>query len=531
MSSVDVHFEDTSTMKRFRYFSNSHNLDSLLSQSRPSFHAPIFLPKTLASHEPSSGNFLNSNRFHTKSACYSVSSLISSIGSSAVCASAAPSSQKLQSLHLYTSGVDKGLFVNLYLLKDQYHGRFQAFSTASSDAFEPPSPPGASGSDEKHGLGNVGIDGIGPTSKQVLEIVGMIRRGENDLASKLNSMNVSLSIASIAQIFQVLNSEKVSALCLFDWIKNSQPISCYGNDICSLVIDNCGRLDDYHAMLHIMNDFRSAGICLTRNAFEFISVSSSKKASVIKVVEVLNEVGGSCRPVGLLSLIEMLSVKGSFKMAEFVMKITERKRSYYNIMIRESCRRRNFGRAIDMLDEMRQVGCDPDSKTYNYILSSLYKNYKSAVATKLFEQMLEMNCSPDEITYEILICYSCKVGNFDFARKLLDSMVLKGIKPRLTSHAAFVKGYFNLRRYKEAYEHVVDSSVKYSCFSNSVYSLLARLYMNEGNVVIAQNILIDMINKGLKPDFAVYTKVLKELSKTGRTGLAEDLSSRFCSLA
>ncbi|XP_048437710.1 pentatricopeptide repeat-containing protein At3g04760, chloroplastic-like [Pyrus x bretschneideri] len=482
-------------MKIFRRFSNPHNLDSLLVQSTPPFHSPIVPPKTLVSHEPSPpGNFSNSNLPHTEAAFSSLSSLISLFGST-------PSSQNSQSL------------LTIYSLKHQCHGRVQPFSTAPSDVFESSSPPGASGSDEGNRFGNVGIDGIRPdeTSNQVLEIIDMIRMGENDLKSKLNSMNVSLSSASITRVFEVLNSEKVPALCFFDWIRDSQPIGSYGNEICSLVIDNCGRVGDYPAMLQILKDFQSEEIRLTQKAFGFIS---SNKASVVKVVEVLNKVGGLCRATGVLSLIEMFSVKGLFEMAEFVMKKTERKRCYYIIMVRETCRRRNFGRAVDMLDEMRLVGCDPDAKTYNYLLSSLCKNYKFAEATKLYEEMLERNCQPDGITYEIFICYLFKVGNLDFARQLFDRMILEGIKPRISTHAAFVKGYFNLRRYKEAYNYVVDLAAKDSGSSSSVYSLLARLYMKEGNAVVAQNILTEMINKGFRPDYSVYVRVLKRLSKS-----------------
>ncbi|KAM1023458.1 hypothetical protein ACFX2I_044272 [Malus domestica] len=499
-------------MKMFRRFSNSHNLDSFLSQSTPPFHSPIVPPKTLVSHEPSPpGNFSNSNLPHTEAAFSSLSSLISLFGST-------PSSQNSQSL------------LTIYSLKHQCHGRVQPFSTAPSDVFESSSPPRASGSDEGNRFGNVVIDGIRPdeTSNQVLEIIDMIRMGESDLKSKLNSMNVSLSPASITRVFEVLNSEKVPALCFFDWIRDSQPIGCYGNEICSLVIDNCGWVGDYPAMLQILKDFQSEEIRLTQKAFGFISPN---KASVVKVVEVLNKVGGLCRATGVLSLIEMFSVKGLFEMAEFVMKKTERKRCYYIIMIRETCRRRNFGRAVDMLDEMRQAGCDPDAKTYNYLLSSLCKNHKFAEATKLYEEMLERNCQPDGITYEIFIFYLFKVGNLDFARQLFDRMILEGVKPRVSTHAAFVKGYFNLRRYKEAYNYVVDLAAKDSFSSSSVYSLLARLYMKEGNVVVAQNILTEMINKGFRPDYSVYVRVLKRLSKSGRSGLAEDLESSLKSLA
>ena len=70
--------------------------------------------------------------------------------------------------------------------------------------------------------------------------------------------------------------------------------------------------------------------------------------------------------------------------------------------------------------------------------------------------MQESYCPPDALTFEILIYYSYRLGKLDFAVKFLDQMVSRGLEPRLTTHTAFIKGYFHFGHFDEAYKYVVD---------------------------------------------------------------------------
>ncbi|XP_042973156.1 pentatricopeptide repeat-containing protein At3g04760, chloroplastic-like [Carya illinoinensis] len=164
-----------------------------------------------------------------------------------------------------------------------------------------------------------------------------------------------------------------------------------------------------------------------KRAFDF---SDSIMCSVRRVVEVLNEVGRSCRTSGVHSLIEMLNSLGSFEMAKFVMEIIERKTGYYNILIKEKCQRRDFEGAKGILDEMRQMGCDPIVNTYNYLLSSLCRSDKTDETCQLLEEMQERNCLPNPLTFEIFIYHSCRLGKFDLAIEFLDRMISNGLDSR-----------------------------------------------------------------------------------------------------
>ncbi|XP_061364360.1 pentatricopeptide repeat-containing protein At1g09900-like [Gastrolobium bilobum] len=368
------------------------------------------------------------------------------------------------------------------------------------------------------------------TSKQVSEIIALIREGVNDLGSKLDRMNVSLSMASIFEIFHKLASERVSALLFFDWLKGSHPELCCDPDIGGLVVNNCGLLGDYEAMVPILTEFNHKGMHLKRNAFGFLMVLGFDKASsmecVRKIMDVLNEVGGVCQSSGVQLLIEMFSVQGSFEIAEFFIGTDRRKVNHYNVLMRTMCKRGDYERAVDLVKEMKRSGCEPNRTTYNLLVSCLCKSGKFDEACQVLEIMEKDYGLPDASTFDILVNLLCKQRQFGLALKFLDKMTLKGIEPCISTHAVVIKSYFESGEYEEAHKYVVDSAVKQSYSSNANYSLLATLHLKKGNVLLAQNILHEMMDKGLKPNFSVFMKIRKRLEKKNKKDLSLELLRR-----
>ncbi|XP_062097426.1 pentatricopeptide repeat-containing protein At1g05670, mitochondrial-like [Humulus lupulus] len=497
-----------SLKNEFRYLSRSRLLFSLI------FHIPQ--PHT-ASPLPFPAIFLDLDQFRSNSLCNLPNSLISSSGSFSVSA---------PKFSIFGHGIE--------LVSPRRCKGLRPFSASSSKELSNSGTLKRPSSAENACVRNPGPERTRSKAfwKKAWEIVDWIKGGENDLEFKLNGVNVSLSNALITLILQLLNSEKVSALRFYNWIKDSRPGLGRNYDICSLIVDNCGRLSDYETMTCTLNEFSKKGICLTQNAFWFIpeltSNGGSLKNYVSEVVMILNGVGGTCRSSGVGSLIQMFSSLGSFKMAKFVMEITEMNTTYYNIMIKETCRRCDIEGSRALVHEMRQLGCKPNVTSYNLFLSNLCKSGERA--EELLKEIKAMDCSPNELTFEIIISHLCEVGQFDLAIELLDNMMLRGLKPRLTTHAVFVRGYFKVRRYEEAHKYVVDACFKHSYSSNVVYSLLADLYLNQKDLVSAQTVISEMIGKGLRPSIRVYMTLLKGLQSMGRDDEARDLEKRFSSL-
>ncbi|KAL3641486.1 hypothetical protein CASFOL_016454 [Castilleja foliolosa] len=362
----------------------------------------------------------------------------------------------------------------------------------------------------------------------VLEIVDILKENGEDLESRLNTMPSKLPVHSIVEIFEILNTQRISGLRFFEWILVNNPRFRRNANFCSLTINHLGRLDDYETMFVLLKKFTSENICLTYDAFEFLSVSdptnSSLNENIQRVVDLLNKVGGSCRNSGIHSLIEMFCKLDSFDMAKYVITITESKISYFCILVREKCKNGLIEDAHSIIREMRERHCSPNTTVHNYILGSYWKNGKTDEAFVLLDEMKEFNIPANEITFEILVNFVCSLGNMNDAHKLLDQMSSQGLEPRLTTHARIVKTLFAAEKYEAAHKFVVDS--RYKTSSNMMYSLMANLYREKGDVFSARDVLVEMMEKCLKPNFSVYLKIVKRLRKIGKGNLARDLEIR-----
>lgn len=367
--------------------------------------------------------------------------------------------------------------------------------------------------------------------KFVSLVIDAVRSNNPNCRFKLDSINRPLTKLSICQIFTVLSCEKVPALQFFEWVRENNSDLYRNSEVCSLMIDNCGWLDDYETMTDLLKEFRREGICLSDKAFGFLPVLDSSKAKSMEcielVVRVLDQVGGSVRSSGVFALINFLCGIDCFEFAKFVIEITEKKLNYYAILVREKCKRGCSDEAYDLLDEIKTAGCEVDSKIYNYILGSLCKSDNLSQALTLLEEMKETGVDPDEITFEIFITNSCRLGRMEFAKESLNRLIKMGRTPRVSTHVAVVKGYCNAGRYDEAHEYVRDMEVKKMPAVNKMYSLLARMHQKKGNVDVSRRILNEMMEKGLKPDFTYYAKTVNMLRRTGGKDLARDLQKKF----
>ncbi|KAL2490002.1 Pentatricopeptide repeat-containing protein [Forsythia ovata] len=169
---------------------------------------------------------------------------------------------------------------------------------------------------------------------------------------------------------------------------------------------------------------------------------------------------------------------------------------------------------------MRESGCVPNAKTYNYLFGNLCKYERMDDAYKLLEEMNKAGSPPDASTFGVLIHFLCSSGKVDHAYKFLDQMASGGLVPLPKTHTSMVKALFVMEKYEEAHKYVVDSSVKYKTTSNIIYNFLADLHREKGDIISAQNVLVEMMEKGFKPNFISYINIVKRLKISGRANLA-----------
>ncbi|XP_051139343.1 pentatricopeptide repeat-containing protein At5g65560-like isoform X1 [Andrographis paniculata] len=368
----------------------------------------------------------------------------------------------------------------------------------------------------------------------VFEIVDIVTKDGDDMESRLSLLASNFSVCSITHVFKALNSLTLSGSRLFEWIWNTDRQLRRNPLLCSLLIDNVGRLHDYETMHLWLRKFTSENIYLTFEAFTFLAStnSSSRESSTARVVNLLNQVGGSSQNSGVPAMLEMFSKANLFEMARYVIKITKSKGSYYCLLIRDRCRRGLIQDAYDLIREMRNDNCLDNQRAYNYLLGSLWKTGGGmGEPSALLKEMEEDGILPDAITYEILINHGCKSGKMDFVLQLLDRMKSQGIEPRLETLALIVKAYFAAEKYEAAHKYAVDLCTESKNTSrNFMYSLMAKLYWKKGDIMSARNTLIEMMEKGLKPDFKIYMKIARQVRGIGMEDLAGELESMYSKL-
>ncbi|KAJ8632795.1 hypothetical protein MRB53_026131 [Persea americana] len=256
----------------------------------------------------------------------------------------------------------------------------------------------------------------GSCGNQIEEVIELIKRGDIDMELKLNQV------------------QKTQTYLLPD------------SEIYNLIVDNTGRMEDYESMFIVLSKLSMKRHCLTEKAFGFLTVCSAAGGgimdSVERVVETLNRVRGSCHSSGIYALIKTLCVMNSFDGVMFVMEETARKTSYYNVLVAAKCRNGDFQDALHLFDEMRRFGCDPNTKPYNYLLGSLCNKGRIIEVCELIDAMEKLCYLSDSVTFEIVIVHACRLGSMDFAIEFLYHKMSVGLAPRLTTHAAFIKGYF-----------------------------------------------------------------------------------------
>ncbi|KAD0157058.1 hypothetical protein E3N88_44696 [Mikania micrantha] len=190
--------------------------------------------------------------------------------------------------------------------------------------------------------------------KLVSQITDIVRSSKGECRSKLDLIDTRLSKVPICEIIKVLSFEKVPAMQFFEWVRDNHPDLYCNGDICSLMVDNCGWLNDFDTMRALLKQFKQERICLDDKAFGFLPVLDSSKAnameSITLVIQVLDEIGGSVRGSGVYALIHMLCVADCFDLSILLARLHQEKG--------------NIDAAGRILNEMMEKGLKPDFLYY-----------------------------------------------------------------------------------------------------------------------------------------------------------------------
>lgn len=221
----------------------------------------------------------------------------------------------------------------------------------------------------------------------------------------------------------------------------------------------------------------------------------------------------------------------------------------YNTLFFGWCRLRNPSRGISILDEMIEIGLEPDNFTYNTAIDTFCKagmvteaaeflkfmrakgstmssptarTYSILVVAlirtdrmeecfKLIEEMISSGCLPDVSTYTEVIEGMYLAGKIEAAYKFLDEMGKKGYPPDIVTYNCFLKVLCDNKDKKEAtklYEKMIEIGCRPSV---QTFNMLIVMFFEMDDVNGAFNTWYEMDKRSCKRDVDTYSVMIEGL--------------------
>lgn len=239
----------------------------------------------------------------------------------------------------------------------------------------------------------------------------------------------------------------------------------------------------------------------------------------------------------------------------------------FNILIRGFCMNSKVDEAFRMFREMEKFECKPDLITYNTIVDGLCRAGKVNIARNVVNGMQKKgkNLRPNVVTYTTLIRVYCGKQKIKETLEVFREMVGRGIKPNQITCNTIIQGLCESRKLdmiKEIIDECQRASVGFvpdTCTFNTImsahcsrgnldealkvfekmkelnverdsatYSILTRNLCNQGNLEKAEELLDEVLAKGIllrdddsTPLAASYNPIFKHLCENGKTKKAE----------
>lgn len=166
----------------------------------------------------------------------------------------------------------------------------------------------------------------------------------------------------------------------------------------------------------------------------------------------------------------------------------------YTTLIRGYCAKREIDKALDVFEEMIDLGLKANNITYNTLIKGLSEVQKFEKIKEILEvTAADGKFSPDTCTFNTLIHCHCDAGNLDEAQRVFEKMTELKVQPDSATYSVLVRNLCQGGHYEKA-EVLLDK-------------LLEKEILLSGD--------------GCKPLVAAYNPIFKYLSENGKTTKAE----------
>ncbi|WOL03071.1 hypothetical protein Cni_G11791 [Canna indica] len=184
-------------------------------------------------------------------------------------------------------------------------------------------------------------------------------------------------------------------------------------------------------------------------------------------------------------------------------------------LIRRFAAARMVSKAVKVLDEMPNYGCEPDEHVFGCLLDALCKNGSVKEAASLFQDMKE-RFTPNLKHFTSLLYGWCKLGKLMEAKFILVQMKDAGFEPDVVVFNTLLGGFAAAGKMEDCYELLKEMRWK-GCEPNAVsYTTLIQALCSRDKMDEAMRMFVEMRRNGCAADAVTYGTLISGFCKSGK---------------
>ncbi|KAK8951762.1 Pentatricopeptide repeat-containing protein [Platanthera zijinensis] len=173
----------------------------------------------------------------------------------------------------------------------------------------------------------------------------------------------------------------------------------------------------------------------------------------------------------------------------------------YNFLIEAHCSKgqKNLDAALKVLNSMILKGkeCAPDANSFNHILKCVLNLGDVKAAHRLYERMREIGCQPNTITYNILLQLFSKDKTMDMVLKMKTEMEKEGVEPNVNTYGVLITAFCDRGSWRRSYQ-LMKELLEDKCLkpTKPVYEKVQELLRRTGQLKKHDELVEMMAERG-----------------------------------
>ncbi|KAF5738068.1 putative pentatricopeptide repeat-containing protein [Tripterygium wilfordii] len=185
------------------------------------------------------------------------------------------------------------------------------------------------------------------------------------------------------------------------------------------------------------------------------------------------------------------------------------------VLMRRFASARMVKKAIEVLDEMPNYGCEPDEYVFGCLLDALCKNGSVKEAASLFEDM-RVRFSPSLKHFTSLLYGWCREGKLMEAKHILVQMREAGFEPDIVVYNNLLSGYAVAGKMADAFDLLKEMRRKGCEPNENSYTILIQALCGKEKMDEAMRVFVEMERSGCQADIVTYTSLISGFCKWGK---------------